>query len=173
MAHGVSCWIPTATSKHSEYVIRIHFARQQQLRQRASLSSFTYIARLLWWKIRVLYCDGGCKVVIKFRRFWFLGRHDFIHCLNTWHTYFIMSICGMKDSKLCNLRKCRRQGNKTTALCTQILWYFGIWLCATVYTVSSEKAQYIYQHKKMSWRHKIMWPLYWPQANLTFHLSWL
>ena len=36
----IACWIPKATNTHSEYVILIAFARQECLRERASMLRF-------------------------------------------------------------------------------------------------------------------------------------
>ena len=37
----IACWIPKATSTHSEYVIRIAFPLQQWLQERASVLCYT------------------------------------------------------------------------------------------------------------------------------------
>jgi hypothetical protein len=42
-----ACWITKATDTHSQYVILIAFPRQQSLRERASILSYTYIACLV------------------------------------------------------------------------------------------------------------------------------
>jgi hypothetical protein len=42
-----ACWITKATDTHSEYVILIAFTQQQWLRERASMSHYTYIACLV------------------------------------------------------------------------------------------------------------------------------
>ena len=44
----VACWIPKAKNIHSEHVILIAFARQQWLRERASMLRYTYIAACLF-----------------------------------------------------------------------------------------------------------------------------
>jgi len=43
----VACWIPKATSTHSEYAILIAFALQQWLHERASVLRCTYFAGLV------------------------------------------------------------------------------------------------------------------------------
>jgi hypothetical protein len=43
-----ACWITKATDLHSEYVILIDFARQQWLRERASVLRYTYTACRIW-----------------------------------------------------------------------------------------------------------------------------
>ena len=40
----ISCWIPKATDRHSEYVIGNAFPLQQWLHERASVLLYTYIA---------------------------------------------------------------------------------------------------------------------------------
>jgi hypothetical protein len=42
-----ACWITKATDTHSEYVIFIAFARQQWLRERASILRYTFTACLV------------------------------------------------------------------------------------------------------------------------------
>jgi hypothetical protein len=42
-----ACWIAKATDIHSEYVIFIAFARQQWLRERASMLCYAYISYLV------------------------------------------------------------------------------------------------------------------------------
>jgi hypothetical protein len=39
----IACWMTKAANTHSEYVIRIAFALQQWLRERASMLRYTYI----------------------------------------------------------------------------------------------------------------------------------
>ena len=39
----IACWIPKATDTHSEYVILIHFSRQQWLYESALMLRNTYI----------------------------------------------------------------------------------------------------------------------------------
>ena len=43
----IACWIPKVTNTHSEYVIVITFLLQQWVHERASMLSYTYIARLV------------------------------------------------------------------------------------------------------------------------------
>ena len=43
----VACWIPNATTTHSEYVMLIAFPVQQCLSERASLLLYKYVAALL------------------------------------------------------------------------------------------------------------------------------
>jgi hypothetical protein len=43
-----ACWITKATDTHSEYVILIGFQRQQQLRERASVLRYMYIAAVVF-----------------------------------------------------------------------------------------------------------------------------
>jgi len=40
----ILCWVPKATDRHSEYVIRIAFTLQHWLHEHTSLLPFTYIA---------------------------------------------------------------------------------------------------------------------------------
>jgi hypothetical protein len=40
----IACWIPKATSTHSEYVMLIAFPLQLWLHERASMLRYTYIA---------------------------------------------------------------------------------------------------------------------------------
>jgi hypothetical protein len=42
-----ACWVPKATSTHTEYLIRIRFPQQQWLNERSSVLRFTYIAHLV------------------------------------------------------------------------------------------------------------------------------
>jgi hypothetical protein len=42
-----ACWIPKATDRHSEYVIRIAFSLQQQFHGQASTLRYTYTACLI------------------------------------------------------------------------------------------------------------------------------
>jgi hypothetical protein len=44
----ISCWVPTATNIHSEYVIVIAFLLQQWLYERDSILRYTYSASLVW-----------------------------------------------------------------------------------------------------------------------------
>jgi len=43
----ISCWIPTATNKHSEYTILIAFPLQQRFNKHASVLGYTYITCLV------------------------------------------------------------------------------------------------------------------------------
>jgi hypothetical protein len=43
----IACWIPKATSTHSEYVILIAFSLPQWLHERASMLRYTYVACLV------------------------------------------------------------------------------------------------------------------------------
>ena len=43
----IACWIPKATSTHSQYVVLIAFPLQQWLNQRASVLRYTYVACLV------------------------------------------------------------------------------------------------------------------------------
>jgi hypothetical protein len=43
-----ACWITKTTDTHSEYVTMLLFARQQYLRERASMLCSTYIACLVY-----------------------------------------------------------------------------------------------------------------------------
>jgi len=43
----MTCWIPKATDKHSEYVILIAFLPQQSLHERASMSRYANSASLV------------------------------------------------------------------------------------------------------------------------------
>jgi len=51
----ISCWIPTATNTHSQYVILIAFPLQQWLHEHASLLRYTYID----CRVFVLCCVGS------------------------------------------------------------------------------------------------------------------
>ena len=53
----IACWIPKATSTHSEYEIRIAFQPQQWLHERTSVLRYTYIACLVYLPLfnRVVY----------------------------------------------------------------------------------------------------------------------
>ena len=43
----IACWIPNATNKHSEYVIRIAIPQQQWWDERASMLRYIYIVSLV------------------------------------------------------------------------------------------------------------------------------
>ena len=44
----IVCWIPKTTNKHSEYIIRITFTRQQWLHERTLMLRYMYIAYLVF-----------------------------------------------------------------------------------------------------------------------------
>ena len=54
-----ACWIPKATSTHSQYVALIAYPLQQRLHERAAVLRYTYIAGLvlLLAKIMLLRCQ--------------------------------------------------------------------------------------------------------------------
>ena len=43
----IACWIPKATETHLEYAILIAFPLHQWLRERATMSRYTYIASIV------------------------------------------------------------------------------------------------------------------------------
>ena len=45
----IACWIPEATNTHSQYVIRIAFARQQSLRERAWILPLYTLCLSCYW----------------------------------------------------------------------------------------------------------------------------
>jgi len=54
----VAWWITKTTDTHSEYVILIAFPRQQRLRERTSMLSWTYNAYLLYINLHVSAYKG-------------------------------------------------------------------------------------------------------------------
>jgi len=59
----IACWIPKATSTHSEYVIHIAFSLQQWLQDRASLLCYTHIDCLVCSDLCCFFCGLFASVV--------------------------------------------------------------------------------------------------------------
>jgi hypothetical protein len=68
----VACWITKATDTHSEYVILTAFARQQWLRERASLSRYTYTAVLLFLWFSLI---TGTNILLDARTYYWTHEH--------------------------------------------------------------------------------------------------
>ena len=56
----IACWVTKATDKHSEYITRIAFPRQQWLRERAAM--FKYVCAYLCCQASVGRCDTYASV---------------------------------------------------------------------------------------------------------------
>jgi len=61
----ITCWIPTATSTHSEYVILFDFPLQKCFRNAPHYYIFTYIAvfLILWFKSETSDRNMGLLVI--------------------------------------------------------------------------------------------------------------
>ena len=57
----IACWIPKATSTHSEYVILIVFPWQQWLHKQALNLHYTCMACLVWYCIKCIRNKLGCE----------------------------------------------------------------------------------------------------------------
>jgi len=55
----IAYWIQKATDTHSEYVTLISFPRQQSLRERASILSYTHTGRIVW--VRYFFYVRACS----------------------------------------------------------------------------------------------------------------
>jgi hypothetical protein len=73
----IACWIPKATSTHSEYVTLIAFSLQQWLHERASIMPNTYIARL--FEDIILFLCLMNIITIYFLAFIFIWVSSTIH----------------------------------------------------------------------------------------------